>query len=86
MEEIRSFTSVADAKAWVNKAAAEALAKIRALPPEWAETLSPADDPIMPGLPQFRVITAMIEHTAHHRGSLAVYLRLLGKVPPVPYF
>ncbi len=24
-------------------------------------------------------------HTAHHRGALAVYARLLGKVPAMPY-
>jgi uncharacterized damage-inducible protein DinB len=26
-----------------------------------------------------------VEHTAHHRGALTVYSRLLGKVPPMPY-
>lgn len=31
------------------------------------------------------VIPAMIEHTAHHRGALAVYSRLLGLVPKLPY-
>jgi uncharacterized damage-inducible protein DinB len=27
----------------------------------------------------------MVEHTAHHRGALTVYSRLLGKVPLMPY-
>jgi hypothetical protein len=27
----------------------------------------------------------MVEHTAHHRGALTAYSRLLGKVPPMPY-
>jgi uncharacterized damage-inducible protein DinB len=31
------------------------------------------------------VVWGMIEHTAHHRGALTVYSRLLGKVPPMPY-
>jgi hypothetical protein len=25
------------------------------------------------------------DHTAHHRGALTVYSRLLGKVPKMPY-
>ena len=41
--------------------------------------------PIMGGAPLSSVIGAMIEHTAHHRGALTVYSRLLGKVPPMPY-
>jgi uncharacterized damage-inducible protein DinB len=28
----------------------------------------------------------MVEHTAHHRGALTVYSRLLGKVSQMPYF
>jgi len=39
----------------------------------------------MGGRPLFEIIGAMVEHTAHHRGALAVYTRLLGKVPPMPY-
>jgi uncharacterized damage-inducible protein DinB len=41
--------------------------------------------PVMGGLPISDVAWAMIEHTAHHRGALTVYSRLLGKVPPMPY-
>jgi uncharacterized damage-inducible protein DinB len=41
--------------------------------------------PIMGGQPAGDVIWAMVEHTAHHRGALTVYSRLLGKVPPMPY-
>jgi uncharacterized damage-inducible protein DinB len=52
-------------------------------PEELARPLPPG--PIMGGRPVFEVIGAMVEHTAHHRGALAVYTRLLGKVPPMPY-
>jgi uncharacterized damage-inducible protein DinB len=31
------------------------------------------------------VILAQGDHTAHHRGALSVYLRLLGVVPPMVY-
>jgi len=43
------------------------------------------EGPVMGGLPRFGIIGAIVEHTAHHRGSLATYTRLLGKVPPMPY-
>lgn len=44
-----------------------------------------AAGPIMGGAPRVSIITAMADHTAHHRGALAVYARLLGLVPPMPY-
>ncbi|RXE95553.1 DinB family protein [Pseudoalteromonas phenolica] len=28
----------------------------------------------------------MLDHTAHHRGALAQYARLLGHSPKIPYF
>ena len=43
------------------------------------------DGPVMGGQPISDIVWAMVEHTAHHRGALTVYARLLGKVPPMPY-
>lgn len=43
------------------------------------------DDPILDGAPRMNVVNAIVDHTAHHRGSLAVYARAMGKVPPMPY-
>jgi uncharacterized damage-inducible protein DinB len=40
---------------------------------------------IMAGGPKMAVIGALADHTAHHRGALGVYARLLGKVPQMPY-
>jgi hypothetical protein len=31
------------------------------------------------------VVSGIVDHTAHHRGSLAVYARLIGKEPLMPY-
>ena len=48
--------------------------------------LSPLPDgPIMGGAPRLGVISGIVDHTAHHRGALSVYARLLGKMPPMPY-
>jgi uncharacterized damage-inducible protein DinB len=41
--------------------------------------------PVMGGQPISDIVWAMVEHTAHHRGALTVYSRLLGKVPVMPY-
>jgi|GEM_PF-352923 len=41
--------------------------------------------PVMGGKPRRAVVSGVQDHTAHHRGSLAVYARLLGLVPPMPY-
>ena len=41
--------------------------------------------PIMGGQPISNILWSLVEHTAHHRGVLTVYSRLLGKVPPMPY-
>jgi len=43
-----------------------------------------APNPIMQGA-RWTFLFGVADHTAHHRGSLAVYTRLLGKVPPMPY-
>jgi len=43
-----------------------------------------AEGPIMSG-PRLIVVESIAEHTAHHRGALAVYSRLLGKEPKMPY-
>lgn len=43
-----------------------------------------ADNPIIKG-PKWTMLVGIADHTAHHRGSLAVYTRLLGKTPQMPY-
>jgi uncharacterized damage-inducible protein DinB len=50
---------------------------------ELAETM--ADNPILPGRPRSYVVQGLVDHCAHHRGALAVYARLLGRVPPMVY-
>jgi uncharacterized damage-inducible protein DinB len=40
---------------------------------------------VMGGAPRYAVISAIEDHTAHHRGALTVYSRLRGHVPTMPY-
>lgn len=44
-----------------------------------------AENPIFGTLPRFVALTAQNDHTAHHRGALSVYLRLLGVTPMMIY-
>jgi uncharacterized damage-inducible protein DinB len=84
IEAVRAVTSLADARAWLGRAVAGAVA---ILEKQTAETmLEPLPDgPVLGGEPRAAVVGAIAEHTAHHRGALAVYARLRGKVPPMPY-
>lgn len=43
------------------------------------------EGPIMGGEPRSAVFGAIVDHTAHHRGALTVYSRLLDKTPKMPY-
>jgi len=44
-----------------------------------------AAGPIMGGAPRLAIVEALADHTAHHRGALTVYARLLGLAPAMPY-
>jgi uncharacterized damage-inducible protein DinB len=82
--EVKQINSLKAARAWMDRACKHAL--------EVAGSKSMADfrqpiapGPIMGGLPRAAIFDAMTDHTAHHRGALTVYARLLNKVPPMPY-
>ncbi len=81
---VRECTSLQDAMIWLVQSvdnAADILSNKSA-----EEMMQPmADGPVMGGEPRAAIIAAIAEHTAHHRGSLAVYARMLGYAPPMPY-
>lgn len=78
-----AVTSLAEALAWFNAAYDRAAAAVRAH--DWEEWQAPIAPGIMGGAPRAAIFSGMADHTAHHRGSLAVYARLLGKTPEMPY-
>jgi uncharacterized damage-inducible protein DinB len=81
---LRQVKSLAVARARFDAASERAASLLRSkTPEELARPLPPG--PIMAGLPTGDIVWAMLDHTAHHRGALTVYARLLGKVPPMPY-
>ncbi len=83
-KDLRAVKSLREARAWLDRAFAQAKAAIEShSEAEWEQPLPPG--PIMGGQPRSEIIPALVDHTAHHRGALTVYSRLLGKVPPMPY-
>jgi len=50
-----------------------------------AELMAPISGEIMNGAPKLSVVGGITDHSAHHRGALSVYARLLGKTPKMPY-
>ncbi len=83
-KEIAAVTSLAAARKWLDEAYSRSMTYLSSLSaPDLAKPLPPG--PVMGGQPFSSVVWAMVEHTAHHRGALTVYTRLLGKVPPMPY-
>ncbi len=81
---LENVTSLKIARQMLDTAYARAVEFIRSRTPEQlAEPLPPG--PIMGGQPTTDIVWAIVEHSAHHRGALTVYSRLLGKVPIMPY-
>lgn len=82
--DVRKVTSLAVARAWLDKAFAAAQATV-ASKSDADLTARLPEGPIMGGLPRMAIFGALTDHTAHHRGALTVYARLNGITPPMPY-
>lgn len=83
-KEVRAVTSLSAAREWFGRACAAAKETVNAhSETEWMAPLP--NGPIMGGAPRLAIFGALTDHSAHHRGALTVYTRLLGKVPPMPY-
>ena len=83
-EKLRKVTSVEAARHWLEKSVEYALTMIEEKTDEELEALLPPG-PVLGGMPRYSIGPAVTDHTAHHRGSLAVYARLLGRTPLMPY-
>lgn len=82
--EVRKVTSLAAARTWHDAACARLMKALKEQPAsEWLQPI--VKETIMGGAPRLSIIDGLADHTGHHRGSLAVYARLRGKVPAMPY-
>ena len=82
-ERMKKYTSFDESVKYFKEATAKGIKTIEAHTNE--ELLAPIKAQIMNGDPKMVIVNAIVDHTAHHRGSLAVYARLLGKQPQMPY-
>lgn len=80
----KTVTSLEEAVEWLDRAFTNAIAGVGAASDQVLFEPIP-DERIMDGAPRLAIVSAIVDHTAHHRGSLAVYARLIGKEPPMPY-
>lgn len=80
--EAQAVTDLAAAHAWCDRAFSAAAVALRSHAGRLGEPLPPG---ILGGLPRAAIVGAITDHTAHHRGALAVYARLLGRDPAMPY-
>lgn len=81
---LTKYDSLEKAKNFFNEAVERFVSALREKGLEaWAVPI--ADKDIMTGLPRFAVVSAINDHTAHHRGALTVYARLCGHTPEMPY-
>ena len=82
--QIRGVQSLAEARAWFQRALDNGRALVRdRSEAEWSALI--VDGVVMGGMPRTTVFGGITDHTAHHRGALTIYARLLGKTPPNPY-
>jgi uncharacterized damage-inducible protein DinB len=83
-KKVRACKSVQAGRAWFEESVSHVRDVIeKHSDEEWMAPLPPG--PIMGGAPRSAIFGAIYDHTAHHRGALTVYARLLGKVSPMPY-
>lgn len=83
-KEVAKVTSLKAAREWHERAHHAMVAQVSHMSDvELNAPLPPG--PVMGGSPKLAVVGGIDDHTAHHRGALTVYTRLIGKVPAMPY-
>lgn len=80
----KAVTDLEEAREWFGRAFRRCIGVVGAASDDQLSAPIP-DERIMKGAPRSAIVNGIVDHTAHHRGSLAVYARLLGKTPPMPY-
>ncbi len=81
---VRRVTSLGEAREWLDRAFAAAIEAVRGATDDELQGAIP-DERMFKGRPRAAIVNGIVDHTAHHRGSLAVYARVLGKTPQMPY-
>jgi uncharacterized damage-inducible protein DinB len=83
-QKISAVTSIKEAKKWLKVSFGDAVKIVGCKTQKQLGEILP-ENPILGKKPRYIFITALLDHTAHHRGALTLYARLLGKTPKMPY-
>ncbi|MCB2212963.1 DinB family protein [bacterium] len=81
---VMTVTSLTAARKWFNESIDRAIENFGKRSDEELLALLPETSLLGP-FPRFTCLYGIQDHTAHHRGALTVYVRALGKTPPIPY-
>ncbi|PCJ51576.1 MAG: hypothetical protein COA73_17135 [Candidatus Hydrogenedentota bacterium] len=85
LADVLKVKTMAEARDMLKENYALAVKMIEDMSMEDLAKTFPADSPIMGGVPRYAIFPSIVEHTAHHRGALTVYSRMLGITPAMPY-
>ena len=81
---VQRITSLTEARKWMANAYENARKFFEGKSEQ--ELLRPLPPgPVMGGVPILGIVGAIADHSAHHRGALTIYSRMLGKTPIMPY-
>lgn len=82
--EVKKVVSLTEARAHFTAAMQRAVDVLESMTFEDLKKPFPPG-PVLGNVPKIASISSICDHTAHHRGALTVYSRLLGKTPEMPY-
>lgn len=82
--DVMPINSLKVAREWLARAFDNARSVVSKMSEQELATPLP-EGLVMGGQPKYSVVSGISDHTAHHRGALTVYSRLLGKTPQMPY-
>lgn len=85
MDDVVKIKTMAEAKEWLDTSFEKAIETATNTSFEDLAVPVPTDSPVFGGMPRYAIFPSIVEHTAHHRGALTVYSRLLGLTPAMPY-
>ncbi len=84
IQQVLAVDSLGAARFWFDQSLANAAKVIEAQTDDDLMTALP-QGPVMGGQPRLTIVSALVDHTAHHRGVLTVYARLNGIIPSDPF-
>ena len=83
-KQVMAVESLAAAREWFDKAIANGIALLGSQSDADLMMPLPAGS-VMGGMPRMAIVSAITDHTAHHRGALTAYARINHIVPADPF-